>query len=192
MSAEPRPGKVCLRCGERVQIHLYPKLGPGRYGDVCKACVRMTKKSPVLRVVRAPTPKNRICAGVCGLPKSIKAFRRVKPGEYSDTCRACENRLDDVQTMPSGRRLCLVCGPQPTARFAKDERGRWAECCVGCTGEPEVRVLVRHEAVAARVLKGLRQIASGRLDCSSGFPNLGADGLRQIAAELLAAVEDAR
>lgn len=108
------------------------------------------------------------------------------------TCRACENRLCDVQPVPSGKRLCLTCGPQPTARFAKDERGRWTECCVGCTGEPEVRVLVRHEVVAARVLKGLRQIAAGRLDCSSGFPTLGADGLRQIAAELLAAVEAAR
>lgn len=193
MSAELRPGKICAGpCGERVQIHLFPKLGPGRYGDVCKACARMTKKAPVLRVVKPTPQRGRICAGVCGLPKSIKAFRKVKPGEYSDTCRACENRLGDVQTVPSGRRLCLVCGPQPKARFVKDERGRWAECCVGCTGEPEVRVLVRHEVVAARVLKGLRQIAAGRLDCSSGFPTLGTDGLRAIAAELLAAVEAAR
>ena len=191
MSAELRPGKLCARCGERVQIHLYPKIAPGRYGQTCKSCIKRAK-APALRVVKVmPRPKGRVCAR-CDATKGATAFRRAAPGEYSDVCRVCERESSDVPVVPSGRRLCLVCGPQPPSRFAKDERGRYAECCGSCTGEPEVRVLVRHEVAAALVLRALKQIAAGRLDCAAGVPTLGADGLRALAQGALAKIEEAR
>ena len=191
MSAELRPGKVCLRCGERVQIHLFPKLAPGRYGDVCRACVKQAK-APKLRVVRVmPRPKGRVC-GMCEERKGATAFRRVAPGEYAEVCRVCERKAEDAPAVPSGRRLCLVCGPQIPSRFAKDERGRYAECCAACCGVPEVRVLVRHEVAAAVALKTLRMIAAGRLDCQAGVPTLGADGLSALALEALKKIDEAR
>lgn len=73
MSAEPidsRPGKDCRRCHERRQIHQFPKLAPGRYGDTCRVCTRATKP----KLVVDKRENGRVCAE-CKKRQAPSAFK---------------------------------------------------------------------------------------------------------------------
>jgi hypothetical protein len=88
--------------------------------------------------------------------------------------------------------LCIVCGDhRHPARFER-HGGTVAETCDLCASDPAIRVTLRQEAAAAVVLRALRRIRAARLDEASTCPMLGVEALRQLAADALAVVEEAR
>lgn len=158
MSAEPidsRPGKDCRRCHERRQIHQFPKLAPGRYGDTCRVCTRATKP----KLVVDERENGRVCAE-CKKRQAPSAFK-FRHGVRSEVCVSCEDR--DRTEVVITRHLCASCGR---------ERAKMA-------------TLTERDEVAALVLRVLRQVATGRLGTMRGCPMLGAGGMSQLAAEVL-------
>lgn len=216
---EQRPGRICANCSERRQVHLFPKLAPGKYGDVCKSCTKATgfkrklcdvcheprlgrqfrdlggyRSTTCMACDGAPAvrPSGRICAA-CEKRKTVHSFRRVSPGVYYDLCRVCEKAGEIfVPRPPKGRRLCACCGIERGRDRFETRDGVTAQCCDLCTDRPEIRVTLRQQDAAAIVLRRLAQIAAGRLDAVAGMPTLGVDGLRELARQALTAVEAAR
>lgn len=179
---EQRPGKVCTKCSEHRQAHLYAKLAPGKYGDVCRPC-RLT--------ATGNRPSGRICAA-CEVRKTVASFRRVSSGVYFDLCRVCEKRGEVfVPRPPKTKRLCIACGVERGRDCFERRDGVTAECCDLCTSG-DGRITLKQLDAATVAVRVLRQVATARLDAVPGFPTLGVDGLRALAQEALAKIEAAR
>lgn len=180
MSTEPRARR---RTAFSEPLRNERPINKRKVSTTCIAC------EPPVVSARASVPARRHCRA-CEQNKTAASFA----GPTADRCRKCvRDHVEIAIPKPvSKKRRCVACkverGP---ACFEKSDRYT-ALCCTLCTSNPDAHITLQELDAAAVVLRALRQIRAARLDEASTCPALGVEALRQLAADALAVVEEAR